>query len=101
MLSTLLRPKKRRADKSPFSSPFETSPLAARNDYDQIDDNEDADDYDEDDDGGEDDLDTPLLPIFSAALLGLSHGLACTHSGADSEQQTNCPCTTSPTLAAY
>jgi hypothetical protein len=70
MLSTLLRPKKRRADKSPFSSPFESSPLAARNDYDQLHDNEDADDYDEDD-GGEDELDAPLLPIFSAAHLGL------------------------------
>jgi hypothetical protein len=99
MLSTLLRPKKRRADKSPFSSPFESSPLAARNDYDQIDDNEDADDYDEDD-GGEDDLDTPLLPIFSAAHLGWYYGLVHSH-GADSEQQTNCPCTISPTRAAY
>ncbi|CAD0088489.1 unnamed protein product [Aureobasidium mustum] len=73
MLSTLLRPRKRRADKSPFSSPFNSSPLAARNDYDRIDDHEDADDCDEDD-GGEDELDTPLLPIFSAAHLGLCHG---------------------------
>lgn len=76
MLSTLLRPRKRRADKSPFSSPFNSSPLAARNDYDQIDDNEDADDYDEDD-GGEDDLDAPLLPIFSAAHLGFFYRPLC------------------------
>jgi hypothetical protein len=100
MLSTLLRPKKRRTDKSPYSSPFESSPLAVRNDYDQRNDNEDADDYDEDD-GGEDDLDAPLLPIFSAAHLGVCYSITCTLTNADVEQQTNCPYTTSPTLAAY
>jgi hypothetical protein len=100
MLSTLLRPKKRRTDKSPYSSPFESSPLAVRNDYDQINDNEDADDYDEDD-GGEDDMDAPLLPIFSAAHLGVHYSVTCTHTNADAEQQTNCPYTTLPTLAAY
>ena len=68
MLSTLLRPRKRRADKSPFSSPFNSSPLATRNDYDQIHDQEAGEDYEDDD--GEDDVDAPLLPIFSAALLG-------------------------------
>lgn len=69
MLSTLLRPRKKRVDRSPFSSPFNSSPLAARNDYDQIDDHGNGDDYDEDD-GGEDDVGAPLLPIFSAAHLG-------------------------------
>ncbi|KAI5201624.1 hypothetical protein E4T39_05149 [Aureobasidium subglaciale] len=79
MLSTLLRPRKRRADKSPFSSPFNSSPLATRNDYDRIDDDVDADDYDEND-GGEDDLETPLLPIFSAAHLDKLPLYNITHS---------------------
>jgi hypothetical protein len=77
MLSTLLRPQKRRADKSPLSSPYTSSPLAARNNGQQVQAREHADDYDEDEDEDEDDDeddggdDTPLLPIFSAAHLGL------------------------------
>ena len=71
MLSTLLRPRnRRRRDKSPYSSPFNSSPLAARNDYQEINNNEEnEDDYDEDE-GDEDDDGTPLLPIFSSAHLG-------------------------------
>ncbi|KAI9847074.1 MAG: hypothetical protein M1837_003192 [Sclerophora amabilis] len=97
MLSSLLRPKKgrRRADRSPFSSPFsarESSPLVARRNraeaprrparqYEHsdstdeslgegLDDEEDVEeDEDEDEEEDEDDELSPLLPLFSAAHL--------------------------------
>jgi len=87
MLSTLLRPRKGRrpSARSPFSSPFNSSPFPARNaavpdtgEFEQDDDHvqhvgdaydEDEHDYNEED-LEEDDDDAPLLPIFSAAYLG-------------------------------
>lgn len=87
MLS-LLRPRnrRRRSDKSPYSTPYNSSPLAVRRASgvdDESDENEnengnedeeDNDDYDEErsyNEDDEDDVDTPLLPIFSAAHLGM------------------------------
>lgn len=90
MLSSLLRPRKgrRRIDHSPFSSPFQSSPIPANNTahdedghseegdardderahtYDDNGQTYNEDDIDEDE---EDEEDGPLLPIFSAAILG-------------------------------
>lgn len=95
MLSSLLRPRKgrRRIDKSP-SSPYSTSPGAVRNrnrndDHDNehdSDEDEEQDEYngadmgyhEEDEEEDDDEENTPLLPIFSAAILGMScHRLRC------------------------
>lgn len=89
--------KRHHGDRSPFSSPYtahQTSPVATRHerrfqrrriaaDYDETDITEEEDDEPEeeeennDNEDGEDDEDglgetTPLLPIFSAAHLGLT-----------------------------
>ena len=81
MLSSLLRPRqgRRRVDRSSFVSPF-TSP-AYQN---QGDTEEDIDQQERgrgaynrgeesDGEGGEDEDNEPLLPIFSAAHLGIYH----------------------------
>lgn len=98
MLSSLLRPKKGRKrveQHSPFSSQYadQSSPILARNqrrearhatadftetepEEDDTEDGEDVEDQEDDEVEGEEDEDgdedTPLLPIFSAAHLGLS-----------------------------
>lgn len=83
MLSSLLRPrnKRRRSDRSPYSTPFNSSPLAVRagnvdeNENEEDENDEENDDYDEErsyNEDDEDDVDTPLLPIFSAAHLGMN-----------------------------
>jgi hypothetical protein len=99
MLSSLLRPKRNRQrvqEHSPFSSPYvdQSSPIVARRERiaarhasadftategeeDEITEDEDIEEGGEDEEAVEDDNedgeeDTPLLPIFSAAHLGLS-----------------------------
>jgi hypothetical protein len=87
MLSSLLRPKKTRRrveEHSPFSSPYAERRHATadfteddgedENTEDEEDQDEEEGDDDDDDEAIEEedgDEDTPLLPIFSAAHLGL------------------------------
>jgi hypothetical protein len=101
MLSSLLRPAKNRRrvpEHSPFSSPYvdQSSPAVARlerrdarhasadftateeedevtEDEDIEEDGEDDEEIVEEDDNEDGDEDSPLLPIFSAAHLGLSN----------------------------
>ena len=82
MLSSLLRPKKarRRVEHSPFSSPYAerrhaTADFTEDDGEDENTEDEEDQDEEEDDDEIEEedgDEDTPLLPIFSAAHLGIS-----------------------------
>lgn len=79
MLASLLRPRKGRRARRPEPSPF-SSPLLQRHDGQNPDrdyfrndhGSQDEDDYDG---GGEDEDDDndPILPIFSAEHLGMSH----------------------------
>jgi hypothetical protein len=85
MLSSLLRPKKARRrveEHSPFSSPYAERRHATADfteDDGEDENTEDEDDQEEDEGDDEEaieeedgDEDTPLLPIFSAAHLGIS-----------------------------
>ena len=84
MLSSLLRPKKARRrveEHSPFSSPYAAQRHATADfteDDGEDENTEDEDDQEEEEGDDEDaieeedgDEDTPLLPIFSAAHLGM------------------------------
>jgi len=80
MLSSLLRPRKgrRRIDRSPYASPFTSPAINNQEETDEDPDEQDHGDGEYDDQSyseDQDDEDEPLLPLFSAALLGTTTNL--------------------------